>query len=130
VKHCKHKAEEVLRGWTTIKYAKGIGDSLQVLGELAYMQNDLEGALEIFITRLCVYPYDNYPSTRHVWQEVHNVQAEVVRQEGRQFYQEMLHRIQQVAAHHQGYFSYLDHLAVDRSSDMARVFGRLQMPSP
>lgn len=126
VKLTKRKAEEVLGNWVRLKYPKGIGDSLQVLGELAYMQSDLESALEIFVARLCVYPYDNYVSSRHVWAEVYNIQAELVRREGRPFYQNVLHRIGQLAQHRQGYFSYLDQIASDRSADLERVLSSLR----
>lgn len=129
VKLTKRKAEDVLSSWARLKYPKGIGDSLQVLGELAYVENDLERALEIFVTRLCIYPYDNYSSSCLVLEEVYNIQRELVQREGRQFYQEMLHRIEQLAKHRQGYFSYLDQIAVDRSADLDRVLSRLQISS-
>lgn len=122
----KSKTEEVLRGWAQVKYPKGIGDSLKVLGDLEYIQGNPESALEIFAARLCIYPCDNYPSNRQIWSEMHNLQWEIVRHEGRNFYQQMLHRIQQLAEHRQGYFSYLDNITVDRTPDIARVMGKLQ----
>jgi len=122
----KSKTEEVLRGWVQVKYPKGIGDALKVLGDLEYMQGNLECALQIFAARLCIYPCDHYPSNRQVWSEVHNLQWEIVRREGRNFYQQMIHRIQQLAEHRQGYFSYLDSITVDRGDDIARVMDKLQ----
>lgn len=125
----KGMAENTLRGWANIKYPKGIGDSLEVLGDVAYMKGQPEEALAIFAARLCIYPYDSYPTTRRVWEEVHNLYKEIIRREGRTHYQELVHRIQQQAEYHQGYFSYLDQIAVDRTQDTERVFSALVKPS-
>lgn len=122
----KGMAENALRGWAHIKYPKGIGDSLEVLGDLAYMQGQPEEALAIFAARLCVYPYDCYPTTRRVWEEVDNLHLEIIQREGRTYYQKLVQRIQQQAEHHQGYFSYLNQIVPDRSTDLARVLSSLR----
>lgn len=45
----KRKAEEALRGWAQVKYAKGMSDALRILGTLEYIQGKPEKALELYI---------------------------------------------------------------------------------
>jgi tetratricopeptide (TPR) repeat protein len=121
----KSKAEEVLRGWAQFKYVKGVGDSLKMLGELEYIQGNLASALEIFATRLCVYPYDHYPSSLQVWEQVQDLRLEIMRREGRKFYQQMLQRLHESAEHRQGHFIHLNQITVDRNADIARILSKL-----
>jgi tetratricopeptide (TPR) repeat protein len=69
------KAEAVLHGWIQFNYTKGVGDALKVLGEVAYVQRQVEQAFEIFATRLCVFPFDTHPSTGQIWEEMNHLQA-------------------------------------------------------
>ena len=126
----RRRAEEVLNGWAQVKYAKGVGDSLKVLGELAYMQGHVQRAFEIFVARLCVYPYDTHPANCQVWEEIKNLQDEIVRQSGRVGYQEALRRVDEQAQYRQGYFAYLNQIVPDRSHDVMRVLTKLQSCSP
>lgn len=125
----KHSVASILTAWAHQKYPKGIADSLTVLGELAYMQGQLEQTLEIYVARLCVYPYDNYPSSRQVWADVQQLQQEVIKREGRKTYQEMLQRLHLKAEQREGYFAYLNAVVVDQTAEIARIFSRLQPPS-
>lgn len=120
------KTEDVLQGWAQWKYPKGIGDSLKILGDLAYVNGDLPQALELFTARLCIYPYDAYPSSRQVWDEVKQLRRELIRQEGRKGYHALLHRLDDLAKHRQGYFSYLNQIVPDRSADVTRVLRSLR----
>jgi tetratricopeptide (TPR) repeat protein len=122
----KEKAETVLQGWVKFNYTKGIADALKVIGDVASMQGQIEQAFEIYTVRLCVYPFDTHPRTREVWEEIHGLQADLAHREDGPSYQNVLHYLQELATNRQGYFSYLDTLAVDRSSDVAHLFDRLQ----
>lgn len=122
----QEQAEAVLHGWVDFNYTKGVADALKVLGEVASMQRQVEQAFEILVARLCVYPFDTHPSTRQVWEEMTHLQDQLARGEGRTPYQDVLRHTQELATNRQGYFAYLDTLAVDRSRDVAHLFGRLQ----
>lgn len=121
----QEKAESVLHGWVDFNYTKGIADALKVLGDVTFMQGQIKQAFEIFAARLCVYPFDTHPSTREVWEEIHDLQAELALREGRPSYQNMVRYLHESATSRQGYFSYLDILAVDRNTDVALVMDRL-----
>lgn len=122
----QEKAEAVLHGWVDFNYTKGVADALKVLGDVAYVQGNVEQAFEIFAARLCVYPFDAHPSTRQVWEDVNHLHEVLTRREDGPSYQNVLQQLQEVATNRQGYFSYLDTLAVDRSQDVAHLFRRLQ----
>jgi tetratricopeptide (TPR) repeat protein len=126
----QEKAEAVLHGWVQFNYTKGVADALQVLGDVAYTQGQVAQAVELFAARLCVYPFDTHPSTGQVWEEMHHLQAQLARREGRTSYQHVLRHVQELATSRQGYFAYLDTLAVDRSEAVTHLFGRLQPFSP
>ncbi len=125
-KRAKRKAEMALHGWAQAKYAKGIGDSLTILGELEYTQGNEARALEIFTAKLCIYPYDNHPSNRQIWEDIYYLEQEIIRREGRKFYQQLIQRIYRLAQHRQGYFTYLNRIITDRSLEIERIFGQLQ----
>lgn len=122
----QEKAEAVLHGWVDFNYTKGVADALQVLGDVAYVQGNVEQAFEIFAARQCVYPFDTHPSTRAVWEDVNQLRAELAQREGGPTYQNVLRHLEELATNRQGYFSYLDTLAVDRSQDVTHLFRRLQ----
>lgn len=129
LKQAKRKAEQALSGWSHFKYAKGVGDSLKILGELAYMQGKADCALEILTARLCIYPYDHHPSNQQVWEDVNALNQETIRREGRKFHQAVIQQLHTTATQRQGYFAYLDQIIADRSLALIRIMGSLQAAS-
>lgn len=126
----QEKAGTVLHGWVDFNYTKGVADALKVLGDVAYVQGHVEQAFEIFAVRLCVYPFDTHPSTRQVGEDVNHLHDVLTRREDGPSYQNVLRHLQEVATNRQGYFSYLNALAVDRSQDVEHLFSRLQPSHP
>jgi tetratricopeptide (TPR) repeat protein len=122
----KLRAEKALRGWAQIKYAKGMSDSLRVLGFSEFIQGKVDQALELYAAALCIYPFENHSENQKLWISISNLRSDIIRKEGRKAYQTLMRRIQEFAEGQQGYFSYLANVSADRSADIARVLIRLR----
>jgi len=120
------KAEEALRGWAQVKYAKGMSDALRILGTLEYIQGEPEQALELYVVALCIYPFEGHLDNRRLWTEISDIYSVMVYQGDRSGYHKLVQRIQESVKSQQGYFSFLNNVSADRSADIARIFNRLR----
>jgi tetratricopeptide (TPR) repeat protein len=119
----KVKAERALSGWSEVKYAKGIADSIKILGEANYIQGKLAPALELFLASLCIYPYKNL-ANQQLWTKIIQLKSIILQQVNRNGYEKIMLQIQESMNERSGYFSYLNRLIVDRTPDISQILSR------
>lgn len=120
------KAESALQEWAQIKYAKGISESLKVLGLAAYQEGNLSQALELSIATLCIYPFENQLNNAKFWGHVGEISEELALQIGRNRYRVLLSEMDGLIQERRNYFSYLNNVSADRSKQIASVLQRLK----
>ena len=122
----QNMAEHVLQGWSQVKRALGMADALNLLGEVRVKQGKIGQALELFVSALCIYPFDQHPHNSQLWLELLVLIQETMRERNGAHYHRIVDRLQERAMSRQGQFAYLNHVTADRSADIARIFQRLR----
>ncbi len=115
------KVEDALRAWADVKKADGMAMALHILGTSKYFQGKPDQALELFVAALCIYPPKSFLDNQQVWDCIQNI----INQGVSDGYQQWVLRIKQLVENRQGYFSYLNSITADRSTDIAAILDRL-----
>lgn len=120
------KAKGVLERYNGLKYAKGMSDSLWVVGSTEMMQLNLKEALEQYVAALCIYPYKDHLRNRELWNSIGNIHKDLRNEKGKNSYASVVRKMNRAAEEKQREpFSHLNNVAADRSGDIAFIFKRL-----
>src|SRR5689334_21615425 len=80
------KVENALACWAYIKRARGMANTLDLLGDDYKMQGQLDQALEQYIAALCLYPFEQQPMIHDLWEKIELTVHEIIREPNRPYY--------------------------------------------
>lgn len=122
----RRKVEAVLSRWAEVQHPKEVAETLEVLGDLEYVQGKLHEALRLYIAALCTYPLENQFHNRRLWSEIEDACFDIIRREGQRTFDRLVHTIQEAARDHQGCFSYLTMAGVEHATVIEQVLSQLE----
>lgn len=112
------KAQEALEGWACFLYPKGMTDALNVLGDIERRRGKVQEAGDLYVAALCIHPFDKHPDISPLWAKIGTIYADIDVQ-----------RVQTSIEERRGSFSYLNHVAADRSMAIASILAKLRRGS-
>ena len=121
------KAEEAVRGWAHIRYAKGIADSLRFLGDLETSSGRLTQAVEHYVAARCVFPPGGPQGTRELDADIRHLSGILAHQNSGTGH---VQRIRTLAHERRGPFSWLDCIAADRAPVVEQTLAWLGSRDP
>lgn len=108
--------------WAQAKYAKGMAEALQLLGDLNRREGKTDLAFQSYAAALCLLPFEGTASHDQLWADI----SELLHERDEHTVFARVRQIEELATSRKGYFSYLNHLATDRSEYITRIMDRMK----